>query len=399
MPTTEELSTRLRNETDLSKISGTLAAVASSRFDVVAPQSAMNVNDGIITITDPNGEPQLTDEGVTSPVIEATYSRMAERQIAGRLRIPVQYLDRLNAADVGSALPELADHSINTLATADNRKALYRFLRADDGLLLRSILSDSYGLFDNDRALHALIEGLGAFGLGLGDCQVKGDVTPDQLRLRITVPAIELAVPDLLGDYRMPFSMKPENGMHDRPDAGETPPVLWAGIEIGNSETGNGTFFVRPRAEVAICRNGLVKPIEFKRAHLGARLSDGEINWSGETRQNVYKLVASQVADVVRTYLSTDYLETIATEMRAAKGVEIRSAASAIEVVTDQIGLTDDEQRNVFDYFARGGDSTLLGLGQAVTAAAQLVEDGDRQSELEGEFWNVLNSPARYATV
>lgn len=397
MPTTEELSTRLRNETDLSKISGTLAAVASSRFDVVAPQSALRVERDIATITDPNGEPQLTEAGVTSPVIEASMTRMAERQIAGRLKLPLQYHDRLRGGE--AITNDLADHSINTLAAIDDRKALYRFLRADDGLMLRSVLSDSYGLFDNDRALHALIEGLGASGLGLGDCQVKGDVTPDRLRLRITVPAIELAVPDLLGDYRMPFSMKPENGMHARPDAGETPPVLWAGIEIGNSETGNGTFFVRPRAEVAVCRNGLVKPIEFKRAHLGARLSDGEINWSGETRQNVYKLVASQVADVVRTYLSTDYLATVAAEMRAAKGVAIESAASAIEVVTDQIGLNDDEQRNVFDCFARGGDSTLLGLGQAVTAAAQLVEDGDRQAELEGEFWNVLNSPARYATV
>ena len=397
MPTTEELSTRLRNETDLSKISGTLAAVASSRFDVVAPQSALRVERDIATITDPNGEPQLTEAGVTSPVIEASMTRMAERQIAGRLKLPLQYHDRLRGGE--AITNDLADHSINTLAAIDDRKALYRFLRADDGLMLRSVLSDSYGLFDNDRALHALIEGLGASGLGLGDCQVKGDVTPDRLRLRITVPAIELAVPDLLGDYRMPFSMKPENGMHARPDAGETPPVLWAGIEIGNSETGNGTFFVRPRAEVAICRNGLVKPIEFKRAHLGARLSDGEINWSGETRQNVYKLVASQVADVVRTYLSTDYLATVAAEMRAAKGVAIESAASAIEVVTDQIGLNDDEQRNVFDCFARGGDSALLGLGQAVTAAAQLVEDGDRQAELEGEFWNVLNSPARYATV
>lgn len=397
MPTTEELSTRLRNETDLSKISGTLAAVASSRFDVVAPQSALRVERDTAKITDPNGEPQLTEAGVTSPVIEASMTRMAERQIAGRLKLPLQYHDRLRDGETITNV--LADHSINTLAGIDNRKALYRFLRADDGLMLRSVLSDSYGLFDNDRALHALIEGLGASGLGLGDCQVKGDVTPDRLRLRITVPAIELAVPNLLGDYRMPFSMKPENGMHARPDAGETPPVLWAGIEIGNSETGNGTFFVRPRAEVAVCRNGLVKPIEFKRAHLGARLSNGEINWSGETRQNVYKLVASQVADVVRTYLSTDYLATIALEMRAAKGVAIESAASAIEVVTDQIGLNDDEQRNVFDCFARGGDSTLLGLGQAVTAAAQLVEDGDRQAELEGEFWNVLNSPARYATV
>jgi hypothetical protein len=33
-------------------------------------------------------------------------------------------------------------------------------------------------------------------------------------------------------------------------------------------------------------------------------------------------------------------------------------------------------------------------MGQAVTAAAQLSEDGDRQAELESQFWDIIRDPA-----
>lgn len=401
MTSMTDLTSPLRHERNLTKIAGTLQAVAEARFDVVAPQSALSVDEtfSLATVTDPTGEPQLTETGVVEPTIESEMTRTAVRQIAGRLRIPQPFLDRLTDPTAPHEHTALAAENVNVLASTDDRKALYRYLRTDDGLLMRSVLSDKFGIFDNDLALRALIEGLGASGLGLGDCDIEGDITPDRLRLRLHVPAIELLVPDLLGDYRMPFSMRDGNDIHARPDADEVPPVIWAGVEIGNSETGNGTFFVQPRAVVAICRNGLVRPIEFKRAHLGARLDEGKIDWSDTTRKNVYELVSSQVADVMRTYLSTGYLSGLADEMREAKGIAIDSPATAIEIVSDKFGLTEAESASVFDCFARGGDSTLLGLGQAVTAAAQLVDDGDRQAEMEQMFWGIVDAPKTFAAV
>lgn len=402
MPNISEFTSTLRHEHDLSKISGTIQSVRDSRFDLVADQASLSMTANPtgrrprVQITNPTGEPMITGSGVFPAVIESAFTRTAERQIATRLNLPIKYYDRLSQSD-GLRLRALALHSVNELAAADPRKALYRFLQADDGLVLRSVLSDSYGLFDNDLAIKALMEGLTASGHDLGDCSVEGDVTPDRLRLRIHVPGIELAVPELLGDYKMPFSMKEGNNMHARPDDGETPPVLWAGIEIGNSETGNGTFYVAPRAVVAVCRNGLTKPVEFKRAHLGARLDEGHVQWSDTTRQNVYELVTSQVADVVSTYLSADYLKALADEMGDAKKQEIESPGTAIEVVTDRLALSDVEARNVFDCFARGGDHTVLGVANAVTAAAQLVPETDRQAELECEFWTIVNQPQAFA--
>lgn len=404
MPTIEELTTPVRHERDMTRLVGTIDQLRQARFDVVADQSALSIADDLSSVSISTGEATLTETGVVESEFNAEYTRPAFRQVAERLRIPVPYLDRL-AAEPANA--ELAAVSINWLAETDTRRALYRFLRADDGaLVLRAVLSDRFSLgLDNEVAMQALLAGLGdsgivdpATGEGIGDLQVDGDLTPDRLRMRIVVPTIELAVPDLLGDYRMPFSMREDRGVHARPEAGETPPVIRAGVEIANSETGKGRFIIRPRAEVLICRNGLTRPIEFGKNHIGAQLDEGNIDWSDATRQNALDLIASQVGDVFRTYLTTDYLERIAAEMRQAKEQQVESPAKAVEIVTDRFGLSDSESRNVLDCFMRGGDSTVLGVGQAMTAAAQLVDDGDRQAEIEETFWQIVETPGALVT-
>jgi hypothetical protein len=397
MPTIAELTQTLRHETDLGKIAGTVQAVTKSRLDLVAPQSAFSISGDLAagTILDPTGEPMLTDSGVMPASTEVAMTRLSLRQTAERLRIPVPYLDRL--AGGSTEHQALAATNVNELARLDDRKALYRLLVGDDGTLLRSVLSDRYGAFDNELALRAMMEGLDASGLGLGDCVVEGDVTDSRFRLRVHVPSVAHDVTDLLGDYKMPFSMREDRRPHDPPAPGERPPVLWAGFEIGNSETGAGTFYVAERAVVGVCRNGLKKDVQFKKAHLGASMEDGKVEWSSETRQTVYDLIRSQVRDVMVQCLTTDRLAAIADEMRSAAGIEVDAPKAAIEVVTAKFGLTEAESDSVFDCFARGGDQTVLGVANAVTAAAQLVEDGDRQAEMEAAFWPIVEAPAAYA--
>jgi hypothetical protein len=87
----------------------------------------------------------------------------------------------------------------------------------------------------------------------------------------------------------------------------------------------------------------------------------------------------------------------MANEMRAAKGIEVASPAAAMLVVQERLGFTENETRDVLDCFMRGGDTTVLGLGQAVTAAAQLAADGDRQAEMEDAFWQIVNAPRVFA--
>ena len=340
-------------------------------------------------------EPIITEDGVAPGAIETTATRRAIRHTAARLNIPLRYLDRLAGGSIDEQA--LAAYNVNTLCSIDDRKALYRLLDAEDGTLLRAVLSDRYAAFDNDLALRAMLGGLTTANLGLDDCRVEGDYNDSRLRLRVTVPSVEHNIADLLDGYRMPFSMREDRRPHDPPMPGERPPVLHAGFEIGNDEGGGGSFYVKERAEIGVCRNGLTKEVTFKKAHVGAALDDGSVEWSDDTRQNVYALIESQVRDVLVQCLTTDRLKAIADEMREAAGVEVESPTNAIEAVTQKFGLTDAERDDVFDCFTRGGSQTVLGVANAVTAAAQLVEDGERQGEMETAFWQIVETPGVYA--
>ena len=384
----------LRAEADLSRIAGRLSDIAASRFDLVANQSSLYCKGTDRLVVD-LGTPQITANGVTESFISARYTRTAWRQVADRLRIPLQYLDRLTQMEHAVG-PMLACQSISDLSLADERRALYRFVETHEGFVLRAVLSDKYRAIDNDMALQAIIGGLSDHNLNLGDCEVTGDVTMDRLRLRITVPAVSVAATALLDGYRMPFSLRPGNPIHARPDADEVPPMLWAGVEITNSETGQGAFSIAPRAVISVCRNGLTRAVDFRRAHLGVTLEEGTIEWSEETRTNALTLISSQVRDAIATYISPEYLQNTAEEMRAATQHAVQDTPGAVDTVQVHLGLSEAERNTVFELFAACGDRTVLGLANAVTAAAQLSEDGDRQSEMERAFWDIVGAPAAF---
>ena len=399
MPTYADVMDPIRHEHSTERIAGRLGDLIAARFDVVAPQAALVTygNGGRATLGLP--EPLLLDDGVldADALDDLTITRTALRHLAERARMPLTFVDRL-ADDRSDDVRSLIDINLNNINAVDGRTALYRMLRTDDrGYVLRAVLSDRFSVMDNELVLRAIMNGLGGAGVGLGDCEVDGDVTPDRLRLRIAVPAIAHAVPDLLGDYRMPFSMRDDRAMHARPETGETPPVMWAGLEVTNSETGGGAFALAPRAVIQVCRNGLTRPVEFRRAHVGSVLTEGVIDWSANTRTAALELITSQVADAVRQFCSVDYLTRLADEMRAAKGIVISEPVAAVTVAQRLAVLSDAETADVLACFSRGGDFTLLGVGNAVTAAAQMVTDGDRQAEMEQAFWKIVNAPAAFA--
>lgn len=393
MATITELTEPMRHETDRGRIVGRLREVANAALDVVGPQANLAVELGTDSYQFMLGfdEPVLAADGVYE-MFEGRLTRAALRHLASRFQIPLPYLDRLIDQH-----RDLADTNVNTLGSRHQGNVLYRLLRGEDGWLIRAVTSDSYRALDNTDLLTAVAKGMGEADISLGDCEAETDWSNDRFRLRLAVPAIELAVPDLLAGYRWPFSHARGSGTHDPAQPGEIPPVLWAGIEVANSETGGGALTIVPRAVVLVCKNGLTRTQDMVRnVHLGGKLGDGAVTWSHETHQKALALITSQIADATRQFVSVEYLTTIANEMRAAKGIEVVSVTNAMVVVQQRLGFTDDETSSVLDAFMRGGDSSVLGLGQAVTAAAQLVADGDRQSEMEDAFWAIVRQPAQF---
>lgn len=388
MTTTETLLRPMRRESDPMRFMGTLREMAEAAVDVVAPQAAMTMrsrlDDGALRL-----RIGVSDE--LHP--HATMTRGAVRNVAERLAIPLPYLDRLMAE-----YPLLAKINVNRLAERDTRTAMYRLWQAEDGWVVRAVLSDQYGIYDNFTILQSLAGGLTSAGIDLADCETSVDLTADRFRMRLAVPAIELLVPDLLEGYRFPYDTTPGAGIHAPAPEGHVPPVVWAGLDISNSETGNGAFTITPRAVVLICRNGLTRTSDMIRSvHLGGRLDQGVVEWSDETRRLNVELLTSKVRDAVGQFLSVDYLRRITDEMRAAKGVAVNNPADTMVKVQAAHGLSEAETNAVMAAFMRGGDATLLGVGQAVTAAAALVDDGDRQAEMETMFWSIVQSPALVA--
>lgn len=395
MPTIEELTTPLRHESDAHKLAGQLQAMHNASEDVVLPLGQLSYSasgDGHLRL-DPGAEPILTDEGVWTDPLNLRHTRNAWQQLANRLGIPIKYLDR-----IGGRHHQLTRDTMEALFSEEpEKRATFRLLRGDDGHILRAIVSDKFaGEIDNWSMFDSVIGGLQAADILAGDCLIEADLSPDRFRLRIAVPQIAIAAPDLLGDYRTPWSMDPNAPVHAlNPNGAEPAPLIFAGLEISNSETGQGTALIRPRAEVMICRNGLTRDVAFKRTHVGSRQdNDGVVQWSSETNQALRQLIRSQTADAVRTFCSTEYLEEMANEMREAKGRPILDVQASVEVVRQRAELTDDEVGSVLACFTRSGDMTALGMGQAVTATAQLAVESDRQAELEGKFWTIINDPA-----
>jgi hypothetical protein len=373
--------THMRHEADRGKIVGRLQEVADMSHDIVGPAQALRVvpdQTGIVALD----QPLVANDGVWDR-IPVSLTRTAYRQAAERLAIPVKYLDTLVGDDQG----HLASYNFNRRAEKVGGTTLFRLLHLPEGWRLRGVLSDSYQAIDNLDLLAATANGMQAAGVGLDQAEVEADWTDDRFRLRIAVPQVELLAPELLEGYRSPFMQQDD-----------VPPAIWAGFEVSNSETGNGAVSLTPRAIFLICRNGLTRNVDIVRAiHLGSKLDAGVVRWSHETRRKAVELIQSKVTDAVRQFCSVEYLTTLVNDMRAAKGHQVRDVSATFERVKTDLGFTESEISDALNCFMRGGDTSVLGVGQAITAAAQLAEDGDRQTEMEQAFWQIVTRPTVYA--
>jgi len=395
----------LRNA-ELTDLAAALKDHRSRAVDVVAPASSLRFAGGHLVLD--SVEPVIGVDGVTD--VNGMYrpTRVGLEGIATRLDIPLRYLRKCQDGAL-----DLMDHNVNTwLAHPDNKdkKFMARLLRGDepgadatDGIV-RAFLSDSYRTIDNFDILMATLHGMRS--AGIHDPLIQADLTERRMVVKVTCPQIAVHVPELLKDYRNPFGdgeralgefWTPERVAHAAGIEGSAykpgeEPVLFAGFQISNSETGGGAFRITPRLEVRVCRNGLTLVAQStKEIHLGAKLDEGVVAWSDETRAANIALVMAQTKDTVTKYLSEDYVTAQARSMEQAAGIEVKAsdAPKVIASVSKTVGFTQTEQDTILDFFMNGGQMTAGGIMQAVTAAAQTLS-GDDAYEMEGNAFKAL---------
>ena len=370
------------------------------KLDVVAPASTIRADLGRVVIS--GAEAQLDLNGVTD--VDGVYrpTPVCLEGVAAKLNVPTSYLKRCH-----DERPDIFDANVNGWLhgsdrplpgaetpipnLADDRSFLVRCFQANDdgdGGIARAFLSDSYKPIDHLDSLTACLEGIHEAGIDVsfGGC----DITERRMRVRVVAPDVAALAPVLLGGYRSPFDGADEarrermrrHGFLDRGDE----QTVFAGFDLTNSETGGGAFTITPVLIVKVCLNGLTITADALRSvHLGARLDDGLIRWSDDTRRQTVDLVRSQTRDAVSTFLDVEYVQAKVAEMEAKAGVEVEDPQATVERVTSQLRIPESHRTTVLSHFIRGGQTTAGGIMQAVSSAAQEIDDPDTAAEVEAQ--------------
>lgn len=369
------LATRHATLADLAAL---LRDQQARKLDIVAPASALRAEHGQLVID--GTDPQLTADGVTMTTGTYTPTGVCDEGIAGKLGIPIAYLHRLRAEH-----PGLYDANVNGWLHRAGKSYLVRCLRGDSGGgIARAFLSSSFKIIDNLDVLIAALDGLRASGVPaeISDC----DLTQRRMYVRVISPAITALAPGLLAGYRSPFTGQ----------SGADNPVVFAGWVLTNSETGSGAFSITPRLVVQVCNNGMTLTKDALRAvHLGGRLDDGVIRWSEQTHRRNLDLITAQARDAVTTFLDTSYVERKIAEMAETAGCPVIDPQEAIEIVSQRLRFTGEQQKTILTHFIRGGDLTAGGVMHAITSTAQTLPDADAAHEMETQALPALQLAAR----
>jgi len=380
-------TTSLRNA-NLQDLAETLKEQAESRFDVVAHSGNLSFRDGNLVVQ--GADAILTEDGVTSVETTLRPTDIFDAGISQRLDIPRKYLRKMRdlgasglAADEPDAsIAGLLDANVNTWLARSSKQWFVRGFKSDgsDEGIARAFLSDRFNVIDNYDVLLAVLGGVKDAGLEveIATC----DLTERRMRVRITAPEIMALAPTLLGNYRSPFTG----------ETGADNPVVFAGLDIGNSETGGGAFTITPVITALVCKNGMTITKEaLRKVHLGSKMDEGVIRWSEQTKEANVDLVKAQTADAVRTFLDVDYVSAKISEMEAKSTCEVPEPTKVIEKVAKEFSFTDEEAEGILGHFIRGGDVTSGGVMHAITSFAQVVADPDRAQDMESVALDALD--------
>lgn len=377
------MSTTTRNAT-LQDLAALLVDQQARKVDIVAPASKIEAVNGLIKVE--GSTPEITADGVT--ITDGLYQPTAifDEGVSEKLGIPLAYVRKMRAERTdlwdcnvngwlqGTPTVYGTYDAVTEYHNPDPRAFLLRTFKPNDGEgvgIARAFLSDKYARMDNLDCLTAALDGVREAGVNV---DIDGcDLTDRRMQVRIIAPQIAAMAPVLLEGYRSPFTGQ----------SGSDNPTVWAGLVISNSEVGGGAFSITPRLVVEVCKNGMTITKDAQRAvHLGGRLDAGVIEWSEETQRKALELVRSKTVDSVRSFLSPEYVERTVRALEAKAGEEV-STVDAVKDLTKGLSFNQDQIDSVLGHFVRGGQMTVGGVANAITAAAQDQGDGDSAADME----------------
>lgn len=376
----QPLAPQTARNASLEDIKTLLTQQRSQVVDLVLPASTIWLRNGQLEVA--GAETILRPDGVLDPNGAYRLTTVADAQLGDKFGIPTRYVRKMRDEHV-----TLFDQNVNSWANHPANadvKVLARLFWADDPNhpesvgVARAFLSNRYGARDNFDTLVSILAGIREAGLAADQLELHGDITDRKFYMVVNAPEIQGYAHSLMQNYRSPY-----RGAHGGDDATNLP-IVSAGLIISNSEIGYGSQTVTPRLTFRICGNGAQctkDAVAFR--HLGARLDEGTVDWSNETRSAVNEVARLQVRDAVSQFLTADYVQKKIDEMERDADTLIADVPATIEAVAQQFSYTEDEANSILNMFIDSGQRTSGGVMNAVTAAVQQFDNADRAYEVE----------------
>lgn len=294
------------------------------------------------------------------------------KQVAARLKVPSRYYFRLLEDH-----RELLLENVNTLF---KREPALRMVRTLDGKA-RAFLSNSFRRVDNEQVLERTLP------------VIKDQFDTTILNTWVDENRMKFKCLFNGDDHAIDLGMK--NGREN---------IVHTGFEMGNSEVGKGSFYIRGFLYDSFCTNGCVfgmqDTVSFKQVHVGSRLGiDTSMLLSNETMQREDELIISAARDVLAHLATPEFAQKVGTKLHALQDRQpVRNAQAAVESVCAELKLSDTESASMLETFIRDQDYSQWGMVSAVTAIANTVEDYNRSSKIEEMGNKIINLPANQWT-
>jgi len=338
--------------TSIDQLLQEVVAQHERKHDVLADTRHMSVDE-----IDTNRLVIDADHGLEEFVL----SDHALGQMSTDLGIPKRYFDRMRAD-----APGLFRTNVHHWLHQEPNRRMIRGLRETsdrDGIYTvgRAWLSDRYRRLDNvEIAMHLLPE---FDKLGTRVNFHNASITDNRFYLRAVFPEMQKAIK--VGDD-----------------------VQW-GVQIRNSETGDGTFAIESFVLRLVCTNGMVVAKVLNARHVGRRVDDLGV-LTDEALRADDKAFWLAARDVLKASLSEAAFESVVASLKeTTEGAEIERPLKATERLGKTLELTEFEQESVLTALTLGGDMSRWGALNAITAAAKQTDTFDRQVEMEEMGWKV----------
>jgi hypothetical protein len=368
----------MKRQTTLAELVTELKDQNLQKKDFVVPANLLSMENGQLVVNNYNDDDSLfkllQEVGIKTEDDKKLILNclpILHQNLSDKLDIPRRYYNKIQSLEETSLIDMNVSHWLKNMK---GNVFLRTFINKDENEgYARAILSDRYNVIDNFDVLFATLEAVKESGLNLKIEDNGCDLTESKMYIRFVLPDVEINAPDLLKNYKSP-----------KGDSGVGNGVI-TGFVITNSELGQGSFSISPRAVVLKCSNGMVfKNDAFGKIHLGGKMGEySSIDWSEETKRKNYELIQAQVKDAVKKFTSEDYLAKKISELNEYAETDLKHPIETVKNVSKVLNITEEKEKSILDFFMRGGDFTPMGISQALTFFAHETNDADEAHEME----------------